>query len=187
MANSWTAGRGPVAGLAVLILLSGCQNKEQAGGTIGASVATVACGALGHALFDSTLGTVLPAAACGAAGYFIGSAIGQQLDEADRQQAWSATEQALAAPVAYPKGSTAVTTTSAAAPKKAPKPPKKAAVWKSDSGTGNHGSAKVTAVQPQADGGECRVVHEVAYIKGQEVTQDQRYCRGTEGEWVAQA
>ncbi len=164
----------PVSALVAVSLLASCELNEQTGGVVGGSLGALACGAVGSALFHNTLGALLPAAACGAVGYFIGSSIGKQLDEKDRHRAATATEQALNAPV--PASKTGKTT----------HPPAKPVAWSSDHDTGAHGSSTVTAVQPQADGGQCRTVREIAYIKGQEVTQSSRYCRGADGGWVAQ-
>jgi surface antigen len=159
-----------------LPLLIGCQNQEQSYGAGGAAVGALTCGLIGGAIFHSTAGGLASAAACGAAGYFVGSAIGRKLDEKDRERAQAATQAALAVPVRYTPTQTAVI-----------HPPAKPVTWASDHGTGVTGSSSVVAVQPPAatGGGECRTVREVAYIKGQEEQQDSKYCRGTDGSWVA--
>ncbi|MFO1070834.1 MAG: glycine zipper domain-containing protein [Geminicoccaceae bacterium] len=156
-----------------LVILTGCENREQTGAAVGASIGAIACGVAGSAIFNNTLGTVLPAAACSAVGYFVGSAIGRQLDAQDQQQAATATERALAVPVKPPQAGSS-------RPVKA-----KASTWKSAHGSGASGSATVTEVEKKTDGAECRTVREVAYIKGQEVVQNSRYCRSGEGEWQA--
>ncbi len=157
-----------------LPLLAGCQNNEQTYGAGGAALGAVACGIAGNAIFHSTVGTLGSAAACGAVGYLAGSAIGRQLDDRDRALAAAATQQALATPVQYAPTQTAVV-----------HPHPKPTTWKSDHGTGTSGSASVVAVQPGPSGGECRTVREVAYIKGQEQTQESKYCRGSDGSWVS--
>ncbi len=163
-----------VSVLVAATLLAACESNEQTGGAIGGSIGALACGVAGNAIFHDTLGALLPAAACGAAGYFIGSALGKQLDEKDRHRAAGATQQALAQPVSTKKKQTAT------------RPPAKPVAWSSDHGTGAHGTATVTAVQPEPNGGECRTVREIAYIKGKEVAQSTRYCRTADGGWVAQ-
>jgi surface antigen len=157
-------------------LVAGCQTNEQTGGLVGGGIGALACGAAGAALFHRSYGAILPAAACGAAGYFIGSAIGRQLDERDRAVAAVATQEVLAMPVSY--------RATGSAPYH---PPARTVRWKSDH-SGTHGSATVVAVQPSRNGGECRTVREIAYIRGEEVPQTTRYCRPAEGgSWAAQA
>lgn len=157
-----------------LPLLAGCQNNEQSYGAGGAALGAVACGIVGNAIFHNAAGTLGSAAACGAVGYLAGSAIGRQLDDRDRALAAAATQQALATPVHYASSQTTVV-----------RPHTKPQTWNSDHGTGTSGSATVVAVQPQPTGGECRTVREVAYIKGQEETQESKYCRGSDGSWVS--
>ena len=157
---------------AVMPLVAGCQNNEQTGGLLGGIGGALACGAVGAALTHRAYGAALPAAACGAAGYFIGSAIGRQLDERDRAMAAAATRQVLALPVSYPAASS--TPHHAAA---------RTVRWTSDHSSA-HGSATVVAVQPRSGGGECRTVREIAYIRGEEVPQTTKYCRSPEGSWT---
>lgn len=158
-----------------LPLLVACQNNEQSMGLGGAALGSLACGVAGNSLFHSTAGTLISAAGCGAVGYLVGSAIGRQLDERDRERAAAATQQALAQPVSYPHRAT----TNVVRPRARP------VSWKSDHGTGNAGSATVVALQPEPNGGECRTVREVAYIKGKETTQETKFCRSPNGSWAA--
>ncbi len=160
--------------VAVPLFLGGCQTNEQTGGLIGAGSGAVLGGLLGNAIGHNAAGTLIGAGIGAAGGYFIGSAIGRQLDEQDRQRAMAATQQALAEPVYYPP---------AGGP---PPPPPRPVSWSSDHNNGTHGSTSVVAVQRQASGGECRTVREVAYIKGEEVVQNSRYCRSQDGGWAAQ-
>jgi len=160
-----------VAGL--LMPAAACQTNEQTGGLVGAGGGALLGGLVGQAAGHSTTSTLIGAGIGAVGGYFIGTAIGRQLDEADQKRAAHATQQALAQPVYYPAGQPATL-------------PKQSEKWSSDH-SGDSGSAKVVAAQQTASGGECRMVREVAYIKGQEVTQDSRYCRGADGSWVAQA
>ncbi len=161
--------------VAVPLCLAGCQTNEQTGGLVGAGGGALFGGLLGHAIGNNTTGTVIGAALGAAGGYFIGSAIGRQLDEQDRQRALAATQQALAEPAYYPPNN------------EPPRPPARSAAWTSNHDTGARGSATVVAVHREASGGECRTVREVAYIKGEQVVQNSRYCRSADGGWVAQA
>jgi surface antigen len=94
-----------------------------------------------------------------------GNIIGKQLDERDRRVAEAATLAALNAPPArHPVAHT----------------------WRSDHGTGNHGTVVVQSTMRSAGGGECKQVNEVAYIQSEEVNQPVKYCRsGPEGDWKA--
>lgn len=169
------AKRGGAVAIVALSLLpmSACQSNEQTGGLVGAGGGAVLGGLLGQAAGHNTTSTLIGAGLGAVGGYFVGTAIGRQLDQADQKRAAEATHQALAQPVYYPAGQ----------PAHLPKQPAK---WTSDH-SGDSGTAKVVAAQKTTNGGECRTVREVAYIKGQEVPQDSRYCRGPEGDWVAQA
>ena len=169
------ARNGALAALVIVPLLGGCQTQEQTGGLTGGLGGALAGGLIGRSLGGST-GAAIGAAVGGAGGYFLGSAIGRRLDEQDRARAQAATQQALAAPVYYP------TPAAQSAP-----PPPKPVVWNSARNANVSGTSQVTAVQRQTDGGECRMVRETAYISGQEVVQNTRYCRSPDGNWVAQA
>jgi surface antigen len=157
----------------LLVPVAACQTNEQTGGLVGAGSGALLGGLIGQAAGHNATSTLIGAGIGAVGGYFVGSAIGRQLDEADQKRAAQATQQALAQPVYYPAGQPATL-------------PKQPAKWSSDH-SGSSGSAKVVAAQQTASGGECRTVREVAYIKGQEVAQDSRYCRGSDGSWVAQA
>ncbi|HVY15148.1 MAG TPA: glycine zipper 2TM domain-containing protein [Rhodopila sp.] len=158
------------------LVTAGCQNNEQTGALLGTGGGALVGGVLGNVLGHSTTATLIGAGVGGALGYFAGSAIGRNLDEADRARASAATQQALATPVYYP-------------PSGAPaRPPPRPVSWVSDHNTNVRGSSTVVAVNRDArSGGECKMVREVAYIKGQEEVQNSRYCRSSDGSWVAQA
>ncbi|HTU56145.1 MAG TPA: glycine zipper domain-containing protein [Acetobacteraceae bacterium] len=150
-------------------LLCGCQNNEETGGLLG-GVGGAALGAgLGSAIGGNATGALVGAAAGGFAGYLVGSEIGRQLDQRDREMAASATQRALEQPVSNPSTVAA-----------APPPPAK---WQSDH-SGASGSAQVIAVQPQSSGGQCKTVHQIAYIQGNEVQQNTRYCQSPNGSWT---
>ncbi len=164
-----------LAALVMMPVLAGCQNQEQSGALLGGVGGAVAGGVIGHAIGGNT-GTAIGAMLGGATGLLVGSSIGRRLDEQDRARAEAATQQALAQPVVY---------ASPAAPT-APPPPQPVA-WNSARNAGVSGSSTVTSVQRQSGGGECRMVRETAYIKGEEVVQNNRYCRGSDGQWVARS
>ncbi len=144
----------------------GMQNDQQAGGLLGGAAGAIAGGLLGNSFGGS--GALIVGVLGSIGGYLVGSAIGAHLDAAERQRAETATSQALAEPVAPGQAGQPVT-------------------WSSPSQTGVNGAAQVVGVQPQADGGQCRDVREIAYINGQQTTQNTRFCRGPGGSWTKQA
>jgi surface antigen len=115
-------------------------------------------------------------------GYFLGSSIGAKLDATARQKAQAATEQVLAEPLTRED----VKPVAKGKPVAHAKPVAKRKTWV-DKQSDTHGNAEVTDISSLPDGGECRTVREVAYIKGQEVTQNSRYCRNKTGQWEARA
>ena len=144
----------------VVPLMAGCQTNEQTGTLVGAGGGAVAGGLIGNVLGGRT-GAIIGTALGGVAGGFAGSKIGANLDQRDRERAAAATQQALAAPPGRPVS------------------------WNSADNQGTRGTAVTTNVQRQTSGSECRLVRETAYIKGQEVVQNQRYCQGRDGAWAA--
>lgn len=159
--------------LLLLVLLAACQgtnmNNDQSGGLIGAGSGGLLGGLLGNSMgHHSGTSTALGAGLGAIAGYFVGSSIGANLDANARKKAQGATEQVLDEPIKRQDGK-------AIAKKK---------TW-NDQNSGTHGSSQITKVDTGADGGECRTVKEVAYIKGQEVDQTSKYCRNASGQWEA--
>ncbi len=161
-----------LAALVMVPLLGGCENQQQTGGLLGGLGGATAGGLIGHAIGGSA-GTAIGMIVGGGAGFLVGSSIGKRLDEQDRARAENATQQALAAPVTYPSNSATTA------------PPPRPVAWNSARNTDVRGSSTVTSVQRESNGGECRMVRETAYIKGEEVVQNNRYCRGGDGQWVA--
>lgn len=161
-----------LSAIMVMPLVTACQTQEQTGALLGAGGGALAGGLIGGAL-GGRGGAAIGAVLGGAAGLFAGSAIGRRLDEDDRARAEAARRQALAAPVYYktPSARTA--------------PPPRPISWNSAKNGDTRGTAQVTSVEKTSTGGECRVVRETAYIKGEEVRQDSRYCRGADGQWNA--
>jgi surface antigen len=159
-----------MSALVVMPLLSACQTQEQTGALVGAGGGALAGGLIGGAI-GGRGGAAIGAILGGAAGLFAGSMIGRQLDEQDRARAEAATRRVLDEPVYYPS------------PVATSAPPPRPVSWSSAKNGGPRGLAQVTSVSKNADGGECRVVRETAYIQGREVMQDTRYCRGRGGQW----
>jgi surface antigen len=160
--------------VALPLSLTACQNNEQNGALLGTGGGALVGGVLGNVIGHSAASTLIGAGVGGALGYFAGSAIGRNLDEADRARASAATQQALAAPAYYPPSGAR------------PMPPSRPVNWTSDHNTNTRGSATVVAVNREPRGGnECRTVREVAYIKGQEEVQNSRYCRSPDGSWAS--
>jgi surface antigen len=156
------------------LLLAACQNmsNEQQGGLIGAGTGGALGGLIGNMFgkgSGNAVATGVGAAGGMLAGYFIGSEIGRRLDAADQQKASAATQKVLNKPIHHDSQGQAVSS---------------ASTW-SDNSNGVHGKSEVTSVTPQADGGECRNVHEIAYIHGEEVSQSTKYCRSAGGQWQA--
>ena len=146
--------------LLVLSMLCGCDPNNpspQFASLLGAGGGAALGGLLGNQLGHHRTGATLAGVGVGGlAGYFIGGAIGRQLDSQDKQRASNATEQALNS-----GGSRS---------------------WKSDhSGNSGHVSVQKSEL---THGNECRSVHEIAYIQGKEVDQNQKYCKNSSGEWV---
>jgi len=141
------------------LLLAGCanMNNEQQGGAIGAGSGALIGGVLGKA-FGGTKGAIAGASLGALGGYFVGSSIGARLDAEARAKAQKATERALNQKSTKRHG------------------------WE-DKASHTHGHTDVIKVDKQADGGECKTVREVAYIKGEEVVQKSKYCRAASGEW----
>jgi surface antigen len=147
--------------LGIVLLVTACDpnqmNNAQLGQLLGGSTGALAGAGLGSLFGGHSRGAAtLAGAGIGAlAGVVIGGAIGARLDARDQQRATQATA------VALTRGSGS---------------------WHSDH-TGASGQTVVTHTQKEASGGECKTVREVAYIKGEQVNQTQRYCRDANGGW----
>jgi len=162
--------------VAVAMMLAACQNmsNQQTGGLLGGAGGGALGGLLGSQFGSGsgkTVATAVGALGGAVAGYFVGSAIGQKLDQADQKKAAATTQKVLTEPVHKDSSGQLVA---------------KQHSW-SDSQKGTKGTSEVTEVQKQPDGGECRTVKEVAYIHGDEVSQDTKYCKDATGNWQASA
>jgi surface antigen len=164
--------------LSMTVMLCGCDpntmNKQQWGSLLGGGGGAALGGLIGsHASHGKAGMTLMGAGLGGIIGYLAGSTIGQHLDERDRQSASTATMKVLNQPIRKNSNGTG-----SAHPVK----------WVSDHNQGTSGSSNVIEVEPNpGSGGECRTVREVAYIKGQEVMQESKYCHNAEGQWVPAA
>ncbi|HMR32239.1 MAG TPA: hypothetical protein PKA13_15735 [Geminicoccaceae bacterium] len=154
--------------------LAGCSSlsREQAR-QLGEVVGLVAGVAAGVAIGSEVGGDVAIAVGgmVGAAlGAFIGGEIAQHLDAADRALAAQASQTALD----YEPES--------------PSAPRPSVAWASERDGSVHGSSTVLSSERGDGGGTCRLVHEVAYVAGEELRQEVTYCRpAAGGGWVRQA
>jgi surface antigen len=170
------------------LLLSGCSTNEQTGQLVGGLGGGAIGAAIGNAFGHSPTAAAAGGAVGALGGVFIGGLIGKSLDQKDQHVASRATQQVLSQPP--PRNLIATKPTHAAANTAEP-PPTTTSVskasaptshWTSDH-TDARGSSTVVAVQPTSSGGECRTVHEIAYVGGQEISQDQQYCRKAGSSW----
>ncbi len=173
---SKAAARKPVTflvGVALMMPLAGCETSgpNQTAGTVIGGLGGAAVGALGGAAIGGRTGAVVGAIAGGVLGGWAGSTVGKRLDERDRQQASVATTQALNQPVRQTKTTSGRTTTRG-----------QPVSWRSNH-TDNRGRAQVVSVDRAASGAECRQVRELAYVNGEEVAQNSRYCKDESGRW----
>jgi surface antigen len=175
-----------VAAAASVPLLGACQTNEQTGGLLGGLGGAAGGALIGGAISHNAGGALLGGAIGGLGGYLIGSAIGRSLDERDRQLANQAVMQVLYAPApepyyAEPEPYEAAPGVPPPRRRRHAHPRHETAHWASDH-SGARGSATVVAVQ-QTGGTECKVVRQVAYVSGRELTENQRYCRTPNSEW----
>jgi surface antigen len=151
----------------------GTTNNTGTGGLLGAGGGAVIGGIAGELLGHNATSAALGAALGGLTGYLAGTYIGQQLDTKDRQAAAEQTSAVLDEPVETPPPGHAVYYHHA--------PPHR---WASTHTTAS-GSATLEKVATTSSGNECRMVRELAVIKGQEVVQHTSYCQTASGGWKA--
>jgi len=137
-------------------------NRSQVSTGLG-TVAGAGVGALIGNAIGGEDGALIGAAIGGLFGGTAGYTIARYLDERDQQIAAAATKQALDTPV--DSGQTPAVT------------------WNSDHNKDVGGQTTVTAVRYDTTGQECRQTHEVAYVRGKEVSQNGTYCRDPNGGW----
>jgi surface antigen len=156
-----------VASIGLALSVAGCEGMgqhEQEMTAFGCAAGALGGGLIGLVAGHGNGGAVAAGAGAGLlTGCVAGNVIGRQLDERDRGAAEAATLAALNAP----SSSRSV-----------------ARAWRSDHGTGNHGTVVVQSTTRMASGSECKEVNEVAYIQSKEVAQPAKYCRsGASGDW----
>jgi len=155
------------AGLVVCLvaaggLLAGCeggQGNEQLVTAGGAVVGGVAGALIGRQVGGGATGAVVGGILGAGLGGLVGNVVAQRLSQNERERAAASTERVLAAP---------------------PRPGARQD-WVSPDTPGNRGSAELMRV---TDGGNCRMVREIAIVRGEEVRQESRFCRGGDGRWV---
>jgi len=157
----------------LMMPLVGCETSgpNQTAGTVIGGLGGAAVGALGGAAVGGRTGAVIGAIAGGVLGGWAGSTIGKRLDERDRQQASVATTHALDQPVRQTRSASGQTSTRG-----------QPVNWRSNH-TDNRGRAQVVSVNRTTSGAECRQVREIAYVSGEEVAQNSRYCKDESGRW----
>jgi surface antigen len=186
--------------MAGCIAVAGCEttgSSQTAGQLGGGALGGAIGGFLGNEI-GGTAGALIGVVAGVALGGLVGGEIGRRLDEADRERASAATQQALErtevrvveAPAPRP------TTTEPRQVDAPAKPPQRREIelvsapresWNSDENADVSGSATVIGADIDDDGRQCRTVREVAYIGGEELKQEVEYCRVADGGWVKTA
>jgi surface antigen len=150
------------------LLLGGCEgaNNQQALATgIGTAAGGVAGALIGRQVGGRNSSGALIGGLIGAAvGGVAGNMIGQRLTEAERQRQMAANQRVLDAPLK-------------------PNAPLPREQWVSPENPATRGTTEVVRV---TDGGQCRNIREIAYVQGQEVRQDARFCRDGNGQWTRQ-
>ena len=155
----------------------GTTNNTGTDSAIGTGAGAVVGGVIGSVFGRSTAATLLGTAFGGVVGYVAGSYIGQQLDEQDRELAAQQTTDVLTERVAPPAPGHSVYI----APRH-----RRTYHWSSDHTT-TSGSSTLEQVSTTPQGNECRLVRELAVIKGKEVVQHTSYCQTASGSWKAEA
>ncbi|MBX9748958.1 MAG: glycine zipper 2TM domain-containing protein [Roseococcus sp.] len=149
------------------LFLAGCegQNQQALATGIGTAAGGVAGALIGRQVGGRNSSGALIGGIIGAAvGGVAGNLIGQRLSEAERQRQVAANQRVLEAPVR-------------------PDAPLPREQWVSPENPSTRGTTEVLRV---TDGGQCRNIREIAYIRGQEVRQETRICRDSNGQWPRQ-
>jgi surface antigen len=149
------------------VLLAGCEGRNNQ--PVATGVGTVAGGVAG-ALLGRRLGGrhssgALVGGLVGAAvGGLLGNRVAHRLSAAERWRQNTAHRRLLEAPVEPD----------------APLPQRR---WVSPEDPTTNGTAEVLVV---TDGGQCRTIREIAYVRGEELRQEARFCRSENGQWTRQ-
>jgi len=131
-----------------------CQRRNSGRRAGGAAVGAIARGVLGR-FGGGGVAAMLPMAS------MLGDAIMRMLDCQEQEKAAEATEEVVERASAQ-RGAAAVGTTT---------------TWQSETRPGVTGSSTVTAVEPNAQDGDCMTVTDIVIVDGQETRAPKRMCR----------
>ncbi len=131
-----------------------CQRRNEGRRAGGAAIGAIGRGLLGR-FGGGGVGAMLPMAS------MLGDAIMRMLDCQEQEKAADATEQVVEQASAQ-RGTAAVGTTQ---------------TWQSETRPGVTGSSTVTAVEPNAQDGDCMTVTDIVIVDGQETRAPKRMCR----------
>ncbi|NBC32034.1 MAG: hypothetical protein GVY13_05100 [Alphaproteobacteria bacterium] len=168
---------------------AGCNtlNNQQVGTGVGGAVGATLGAVIGNEL-GGTTGAIIAGIGGGVLGGLIGGEIGRQLDEADRERASQATLQALERSevevASAPRPAVRESLPTSSRPRRQPEAVVSSSpvvAWDSDENEDVNGTAQVVDAEVDTANRECRTVREIAYIGGEEIAQNTRYCRDPEG------
>jgi len=149
------------------VLLAGCEgrNNQAVATGVGSVAGGVAGALLGRQLGGRNSSGALIGGLVGAAvGGLLGNHVGHRLSAGERWRRNTAHRRLLETPVEPD----------------APLPQRR---WVSPEEPTTGGTAEVLVV---TDGGQCRTIREIAYVRGEELRQEARFCRGENGQWTRQ-
>jgi hypothetical protein len=131
-----------------------CQRRNEGRRAGGAAIGAIARGVLGR-FGGGGVAAMLPMTS------MLGDAIMRMLDCSEQEKAATATEEVVERASAS-RGTAAVGTTT---------------TWQSETRPGVTGSSTVTAVEPNAQDGDCMTVTDIVIVDGQETRAPKRMCR----------
>lgn len=131
-----------------------CQRRNSGRRAAGSAIGALGRGILGR-MGGGGVAAMLPMAS------MLGDAIMRMLDCQEQEKAAEATEQVVERASAQ-RGTAAVGTTT---------------TWQSETRPGVTGSSTVTAVEPNAQDGDCMTVTDIVIVDGQETRAPKRMCR----------
>ena len=131
-----------------------CQRRNEGRRAAGSALGALGRGILGR-MGGGGVAAMLPMAS------MLGDAIMNMLDCREQEKAAEATEQVVEQASAQ-RGAAAVGTTT---------------TWQSETRPGVTGSSTVTAVEPNAQDGDCMTVTDIVIVDGQETRAPKRMCR----------
>lgn len=131
-----------------------CQRRNEGRRATGSALGALGRGILGR-VGGGGVAAMIPMAS------MLGDAIMRMLDCDEQEKAATATEEVVERASAQ-RGSAAVGTTT---------------TWQSETRPGVTGSSTVTAVEPNAQDGDCMTVTDIVIVDGQETRAPKRMCR----------